>query len=140
VTNDLLLFVDSTYSQLESLVLYICVRLDHACRVPSQQPSVHAAFAALCTATRNWWGLLSCSECWSPALSCRSTQMERLACIPCASWQSSGLNASCAVLSRNGCRALQVLDARAIGAHLGPCKGYGFVTMGSIETAAAAVR
>ena len=35
---------------------------------------------------------------------------------------------------------LQVLDARAIGAHLGPCKGYGFVTMGSIETAAAAIR
>jgi len=34
----------------------------------------------------------------------------------------------------------QVLDARAIGAHLGPCKGYGFVTMASVDAAAAAIR
>ena len=40
----------------------------------------------------------------------------------------------------DGCLRLQVLDARAIGAHLGPCKGYGFVTMASVDAAAAAIR
>ena len=41
----------------------------------------------------------------------------------------------------SGCMlARQVLDARAIGAHLGPCKGYGFVTMASVDAAAAAIR
>lgn len=34
----------------------------------------------------------------------------------------------------------QVLDARAIGSNVGPCRGFGFVTMATVEAAAAAIK
>lgn len=37
-------------------------------------------------------------------------------------------------------RLPQVLDARAIGSNIGPCRGFGFVTMATVEAAAAAIK